>query len=214
MKYAFAEQNFFEYHRNEKMRFAYLTFGILALIVLFSLSYYFFLRHEHLVFFDFIGSFVTHVKDAITSASVTGMIYSAVFGGLFFVTIPMELVFISFLRQGAQPYILVTTFIAGFILSFTINYIIGMKLDTISKKIISPQKFYKIKGVLNRYGAAAVFVINLIPFLPAQPLATILGVFKYNKTKFYVYFITGQVVKFVIIAIIYIYIIGRTGGGI
>jgi membrane protein YqaA with SNARE-associated domain len=70
-----------------------------------------------------------------------------------------------------------------------------MKLAGVSKKIITSKKFYKIKGLINIYGAGAIFVINALP-LPSQPLAAILGVFKYNKTKFYLFFLLGQFVKY------------------
>lgn len=211
MKEEFSTTAMFQYNRSHKLRFAFILYGVMFLAIIFAASYYFFLQHMEIAFFEFFRQIITHIKDAIASASILGILYTSVFGGLFFVTIPLELVFISFLRNGANPFFLIITFIGGFVISFTINYIIGMKLDTLSKKIINPQKFYKIKGILNRYGAIAVLVINAIPFLPAQPLATILGVFKYNKAKFYVYFISGQLLKFTAITIIYIYIIGLPG---
>jgi membrane protein YqaA with SNARE-associated domain len=60
--------------------------------------------------------------------------------------------------------------------------------------------------LVNKYGMATVFVFNVLP-LPAQPLATVLGVFKYNKAKFYLAFILGQGIKFSAIALAYFYIL-------
>ena len=64
------------------------------------------------------------------------------------------------------------------------------------------KKFYKTKGILNRYGSLAVFSFNALP-LPSQLLSVILGVFRYNKTRFYVFFLSGQAVKLAGITIIY-----------
>ena len=207
----FSTKGLFEYRRSHKLRFAIVTYSILVLVGLFAASYYFFLRHEEIAFFEFFRRIITHISTAISADTLEGVLYASFFGGLFFVTIPMEVVFVSFLRGGVNPYLLVALFLTGFAVSFTINYVIGMKLDTLSKRMIDPKKFYKIKGILNRHGAVAVFAINAIPFLPSQPLSTVLGVFRYNKAKFYVYFLAGQLVKFAAIATIYIYIIGVPG---
>ena len=58
---------------------------------------------------------------------------------------------------------------------------------------------------MNKYGATVIFGFNALP-MPSQPLAAILGVVKYNKTRFYVLFITGQLAKYIVIAISLAYI--------
>ncbi|MBN1275726.1 VTT domain-containing protein [Candidatus Woesearchaeota archaeon] len=207
----FSATAMFQYNRQRKFRFAFLLYVVLFFIAMFAASYFLFLQHKDIAFLEFFRGIIAHITQNIDAGTLLGVLYASLFGGLFFITIPMELVFISFLRAGTNPYFLLFTFIGGFIISFTANYYIGVKLDTFSKKVISPKKFYKIKGVLNRYGSWAVFAINAIPFLPSQPLSTVLGVFKYNRVKFYVYFVSGQFLKYAAIAITYIYILGLPG---
>ena len=77
-----------------------------------------------------------------------------------------------------------------------------LKLSGISKKLISPKKFYRLKGLTNKYGALTIFFFNALP-LPSQLLSVILGVFRYNKTRFYVFFLFGQIVKYAAISVIY-----------
>ena len=93
------------------------------------------------------------------------------------------------------PFMLVGIYLFGLVLSYTINYYLGMRLANLVQKAITPKKFYKIKGIINKYGVGAIFVFNVLP-LPSQPLSAILGVFKYNKTKFYVFFVLGQLIKY------------------
>jgi membrane protein YqaA with SNARE-associated domain len=137
--------------------------------------------------------------------SLLGVFYSSFFGGLFFVFLPMEVLFVSLLKDGVNPTMLIILYIVGFLLSYSINYFIGMNLGELSKKLIGAKQFYNIKVAINRYGVLAVFAFNALP-LPSQALSTILGVFKYNKTKFYIFFLSGQLIKYIVIAIGYIYI--------
>ena len=65
-------------------------------------------------------------------------------------------------------------------------------------KLISPKKFYKLKGLLNKWGSLAVLLFNATP-LPSQHLSVILGVFRYNKTRFYVFVFLGQLIKYLYI---------------
>jgi membrane protein YqaA with SNARE-associated domain len=195
----------FEYNLKEKKRFTYKLFAVLGLIILFIILYIFFLRYSDFFLFSGLKNFINHIVNNISSRTFLGIFYAAVFGGLFFVTIPLEAIFVNFLRGGYHPAIIVGIYISGLIVSYTINYLIGFKLNALSKKLISPSKFYKIKAILNRYGVAAIFVFNVLP-LPSQPLSTILGVFKYNKTKFYIFFILGQVIKYAVISVAFIYL--------
>ena len=58
--------------------------------------------------------------------------------------------------------------------------------------------------MLNKYGALTVLVFNATP-LPAQALAVILGAFRYNKTRFYVLFLLGQLIKYAGITVFHYY---------
>ncbi|MFP4524369.1 MAG: VTT domain-containing protein [Candidatus Woesearchaeota archaeon] len=202
----FSKTGVFEYRRAAKLRFAIISLAVIVFILLLVAAYFLFLQDQELLIVDFLIGLISHVQGEISAATPIGVLYTALFGGLFFVTLPMEAIYIKFLSQGVSTPLLLVTYIFGFGVAFTLNYIIGLKLNAFSKKLVGPQKFYKLKGVLNRHGAVAVLVINLIPFFPAQPLSAILGVFRYNKAKFYVYSLGGQAVKYLVMAIAYLYI--------
>jgi membrane protein YqaA with SNARE-associated domain len=195
----FRENRMFSYGRLNKIAFGLFVI-FLGLILALLIITYFFQRDSDILIFKTINTIITHVSSHIWGSTPLGIIYTTLIGGIFFVTIPLEVLFIKFLKAGHFFLIVILFYLFGLLVSFTLNYYTGLKLSGLSKKIISPKKFYKTKGVLNRYGALAVFAFNALP-LPAQPLSVILGVFRYNKTRFYIFFLTGQLVKYIIISI-------------
>lgn len=203
----FDKDSVFEYNYGRKIRFIIYLLMIIALLIASLIYYYFFLRNMDNFFVNTINAVVNHISGNIAdSGSLLGAFYTTAIGGLFFIPVPIELTFLASLGAGINPIFLILIYTFGLILSFTVNYKIGEKLSEFSKKIITPKKFYKIKVSVNKYGIITIFIFNLFP-LPAQPLSAILGVFRYNKTKFYLAFISGILLKFIIMVIAYFYIL-------
>lgn len=200
---SFKEDGIFSYDRFNKIGFGLSLIVLIAVVVLLGITY-FFQRNSDVLIFKVINIVITHFTSHISDVTPLGILYTTLIGGLFFVSMPLELLFIKFLNAGNPIIVLFLFYFLGLIVSFTINYFIGLKLSALSKRIISPKKFYKTKGVLNRYGALAIFAFNALP-LPAQLLTVILGVFRYNKTRFYVFFLLGQLAKYTVISVFYYY---------
>lgn len=205
MEQKFYKSAMFSYNQKRKITFLFLSIAAAFLITFILLYYFLSLKNSDIFIFNQINSAAGHVFQQLNNTTLLGSLYASIFGGLFFVILPVELVFYSFLRAGHNIILINIFYVAGFLISYTLNYYLGLKLTGISKKIISPKKFYKIKGTINRYGAWAVFGFNVLP-LPSQPLATILGVFKYNRKRFYIFFLSGQILKYAVISMAYIYI--------
>lgn len=202
----FTKGNMFSYNFDKKRKFVFYSILIGILILAVIIYYILYLQNSDFFIMKGINSFVNHIVTNIKSFSTLGAFYTTLFGGLFFIPTPIEILFVATLRASiTTPAILIGLYISGLIVSFTFNYVIGMKLSDFSKRIIGAKKFYKIKGFLNKYGMWGVFAFNVLP-LPSQPLATILGVFRYNKSKFYLMFISGQLIKFTLITLAYLYI--------
>jgi len=200
---AFKEDRIFSYDRFNKIMFGIVLFTVIFLLVLLGISY-FFLRDSDIFLFILINAMIKYFSTHIIGSTLLGAFYTTAIGGFFLFTIPLEVLFLKFLKAG-QPIVLIyILYFTGLIISFTLNYIVGLRLAGLSKKLVSPKKFYKIKGMLNRYGAFTVFLFNATP-LPAQALAVILGVFRYNKTRFYVFFLLGQLAKHLSITLFYYY---------
>ncbi|MBR9691878.1 VTT domain-containing protein [Candidatus Woesearchaeota archaeon] len=199
----FRENRIFLYNRLGKRSFGIGVIVLGLLIVLLGVSY-FFLKDSDIFIFKFMNMMISHFSYHIGGSSLLGVFYTTLIGGLFFVSIPLELLFIKFLKTGHYFLIIMLFYFIGLLISYSINYFIGLKLSKVSKKLISPKKFYKIKGLTNKYGALAVFFFNALP-LPSQLLAVVLGVFRYNKTRFYIFFLLGQLVKYLIISIVFLF---------
>lgn len=201
----FKKEEIFRYNTRKKKFFA-LSLIIGGIMLLGFIAYYaLILRHANTPVTNFINSVVRHVVLEIKTASLLGVFYSSAFGGLFLVFLPMEAAFITFLKINNQPILTIIAFMVGIIVSYSVNYFVGLKLANITKRLMSPKKFYDIKSKLNKYGAVIIFVFNLFP-LPSQPLSVILGVFNYNRPRFYTLFVSGQLIKYVAMTIGYIYI--------
>ncbi|MGM5484759.1 MAG: hypothetical protein ACQEP1_02705 [Nanobdellota archaeon] len=202
----FSRLGLFSYNLEEKRKFwiktAVTFFAIIAVVVL----YIVFLRNTTHPILSIPHKIISHIGQQISGQSLLSVFYTALFGGLFFFIIPMEGFFIAFLSQGHNPVLAILLYLTGMFISFNINYFIGLRLRELSKKIISTRKFYKIKATINKYGPPGIFIFNILPF-PAQALSAIIGVFRYNRIRFYVYFIAGQGAKYAIISTFYVLVI-------
>jgi len=190
----FREDKIFLYERWAKIGFGIGVIFFSALFISLIISY-FFLKDSDIAFFRVMNSFISHIVINISASSVAGIFYTTFFGGLFFITIPIEVFFVKYLSAGYAFYNVIFIYFIGIAVSYTIDYLIGLKLSRLSKKLISPKKFYKLKGLLNKWGSLAVLLFNATP-LPSQHLSVILGVFRYNKTRFYVFVFLGQLIKY------------------
>ena len=201
----FSDTRMFSYNWKKKIAFGIaVIFGALV-IASFILSYFLVLNKIDSRAVQIFQSVTGHVMSHISSSTTLGIIYISLIGGLFFIFMPMEVFIARFITAGNPFIVVLVLYLGGVFVSYSIDYFIGLKLSRLSKKLISPRKFYSIKGKLNRYGSWAIFVFNVLP-LPSQILSAILGVFRYNKTKFYVFFMSGQLVKCIAIwAGIYIF---------
>lgn len=144
--------------------------------------------------------------DEIYSGRPLGIFLLAFTGGLFFLFLPVDLIFLNFLRSGVDPFLLSGVYLLALIMAHSLNYLIGARLSSLSKKLIPPKKFYTMKGLLNHYGPVVIFVVNALP-LPSPMLSAILGTFRYNLFRFYLLFIPGQAVLYGSILLLHTFIL-------
>jgi len=198
-KRVFSETRMFNYHRRMKIASGILwVFGIAIFLSLFIS--FLALRNSDIPGIVFFRNIMANITSNIADSTLLGIAYTSLIGGLFFIFMPMEVLFGRFLGAGHQFITVLFLYLAGLSAAYTANYFIGLKFARISKKLISPRKFYALKGKINKYGGIAIYFFNALP-LPSQILAAILGVFKYNKTRFYVFFLLGQLTKCVAISL-------------
>jgi membrane protein DedA with SNARE-associated domain len=113
--------------------------------------------------------------------------------------LPGDPFFVAAIASGKFTLFHAFAIFLGMFASYSINYIIGMKLSTFSRNLVSPKNFYKTKAIINKFGSPAIFFINLVGF-GSQQLIFVLGVFKYNRTRLFVLSFTGQLLRALIVA--------------
>jgi len=201
----FNEKGMFTYNKYKKLGTAIAIYTLIVIGVLFSAYYFFFLKTSDILFVRILNSIFGHVSSNIKSFTLLGGFYSTLFGGLFFIPVPIEAIYVGFLKAGQNVFFITLMFLTGLVIAYWVNYHIGFWLSGMSKKLIGVKTFYKTKIVFNKYGPFGIFVFNALP-LPSQPLCAILGVFNYNRKKFWFYTMLGQVMKYLAMIMGYFYI--------
>ena len=196
----FTKDTMFAYGLRRKVSNAAILVGVLIIAISLLVTYALVLRGLDVFPFTAIDAITNHMFTTIAQGTLLGAFYTTFVGGLFFVVVPMELLFTRLIVKGNPWALVLLLYLLGMTLSYTLNYIIGQNLAGIAKSIISVKKFYSIKATLNKHGSWGIFFINALP-LPSQPLSVILGVFRYNKAKFYTYFLLGQTAKYLVLVI-------------
>lgn len=147
---------------------------------------------------SFLTSIIRHIGYHLSSSSLLGAFYLGMFGGLFFIPTPIELIAMRIMDQNPYYVLVLIPLFAGLFISYSIDYIIGLKLSNLARKLISIKKFYKLKTFINRYGKYGILFFNALP-LPSQQLTFVLGVFRYNKIRLLVFTLAGQIIKYALI---------------
>ncbi len=183
----------------KRSRLRWIVAGILGTII-FTIIYYKYLQNSaaSIVLRDVVSGILENIR----TGSFRGIFYTAFFGGLFFLYLPTDVMFLGFLKSGHGALPVSGLYLAGATLSCWINYAVGTRAASFARFAVTPRKFYRIKGLLNQYGGLLIFVFNALP-LPAEALVAVLGVFRYNRLRFIIFFLAGKMVLYTGLSIIY-----------
>lgn len=136
---------------------------------------------------------VSYVSYHIDNKTSYAAFYTGLIGGLFFLTVPLEAIFVGLVGESVVGSVL--GIILGITISYAFNYGIGYSLSKLTRRLVGPQKFFWLKTLLNKYGAPLILVLNLIPMV-GQSFTALLGVIKYNKTRLALYTLVAQFIKY------------------
>ena len=203
----FGEDEVFYYNYRRKVIESLALISFILFIILAIGVYVLYLKDKDVWFLRWIRLFFVYLYSQVTTYTLKGAFISSLIGGLVFVTVPTEVVFAKFMLHTHKPYFLLVVYLLGLFLSYNVNYYLGKKLVGLSKRAIGVKKFYSIKGMINRKGGVLIFLFYAIPFMPSQALTTILGVFNYPLTRFYLLFFIGQFLKYFSIILFYKWVV-------
>lgn len=173
----------FEYRGEAKQLNAVLLF-LSLLGILTAVSVFYLLPFQSIWKGTILSDILDVVIIAIQNKTNLGLSLVSLFGGLFFLTFPLEIYFFSCLRELANPWISLLYFYFGLLCAQSINYWLGLRANRFTKLLIPPQKFYKMKGSFNRWGIWMILIMNCLP-LPSPIFSTVLGAFKYSFKRFF-----------------------------
>jgi len=151
-----------------------------------------------------VNSMINLIKLKSTALSPAELFLAGLIGGLFFILMPLEVMFYSSVKGGSSPVLSAFMMITGFTLSQAINYYIGYKFSPLIMNFVSKKKVYETRRFINKYGGYGVFLSNVSP-LPAEILTFALGIAKYNVYRLYSLQILGTAIKYAAIAAIAFY---------
>jgi membrane protein YqaA with SNARE-associated domain len=192
-----------EYNKKAKIIEGIIKIVVISILVILILSY-------TLKVFEgtFIDTIITFIATQFGSKTILGTFLIGAIGGLFFLSVPIEILYINAIRSMDSPSLIFAhaiTLLLGLSIAYSIDYLFGLHLSGFSRKLISAKQFYNIKAKLNRYGLWLILLFNITP-LPSQALTFICGVFRYNKTRYAAIWATGWIVKITVISTFLIYI--------
>ena len=144
-------------------------------------------------------SLTSLTKFELTELTPTGLFYVGLIGGLFFIFLPLEVMFYGSILKGSNPWLSLFMMVVGFMLAQCVNYFIGAKLNPIFMHLISKKKVYQVRRFINKYGGYGVFLSSISPF-PSDLLTFALGITRYNFYRLFTLAFIGTLIKYAVIA--------------
>ncbi len=146
-------------------------------------------------------SIIGFIAPALSNVTPLTLLYASFLSSLILVPLPIEVFFIAGIREGSDPVLSIAATVTGFLLANLVNYLLGWKLNGPVRAFSNPRHLYKVRRAVNRYGAYAVFGMNLIPS-PADVLTFGLGIVRYNFTRLFVILAAAGITKYVAIVLL------------
>lgn len=146
------------------------------------------------------------VAAEVEARSLLGLLYASFFGSLFFISLPVEVIFLYYLGLNYYFIQVMTIVLLGNIVGMVLNYGCGWLIGERVVQFFMRKSYPKFKAKINRAGVFIILIGNIIPF-PIEPFAVFLGAVRYPFRKFIAYTIIGKVVKFVLLWLAYTYFV-------
>jgi membrane protein YqaA with SNARE-associated domain len=190
----FQKDNIFEYNETSKRMNSVLLFSSFFPILIIGLGILFLkmdFQKANFPLYIYIDYLITEIQ----SKSFLGLFLTSFLGGLFFFFFPLEIYFFSILTINSTFSSILLPYVLGVICAQFMNYWLGLRLNRLCIIFIPPKNFYKMKGLLNKWGIWMILLMNMMP-LPSPVFSTVLGAFKYNFKKFSVFAILGILILY------------------
>jgi membrane protein YqaA with SNARE-associated domain len=144
---------------------------------------------------------VSHIFNEISTRTLLGLFYACFFGSLFFIMVPLELLFLYYHSFGYPAISLVGLTIIAVTIGLFFDYVFGWILGKRVLVFLLREKFHKFHRWIGKWGSVAVFIGTALPF-PIQPVSVIIGAVRFPLRKFIIFAFLGSFVKYTLLIVI------------
>lgn len=157
-----------------------------------------------------VWSYYQAISAQIEGRTLLGLFYASFFGSLFFISLPVEVIFLYYLGLNYYVVQIITVVMIGNILGMLFNYGFGRLIGERIVKYFMKENYGKFRKKIEKAGALLILIGNIIPF-PIEPLAVFLGAVKFRFSSFIMWTGIGKFIKFIILAFGYTYVLKYAG---
>ena len=124
-------------------------------------------------------------------------------GYLFFMLMPVEILFVFFLTLDVSVFTLfflaLATAIFAEVIDFGIGYLVS---EHVINKLIGKKRYQKSQRYIEKYGNFAIFFFNLFP-LSSSVLSLAAGMVRYKLKPFLIYSLLGLFLKYLVLILFF-----------
>lgn len=124
-----------------------------------------------------------------------GLIISSFLSSLVFIPGYSSFLIPLFIKARFNPWFILFALSVGAVAGEILNYYLGF----IGSKYIYHQKIKDAEKWLNKWGEYAVFIVNLIPFFPADFVNVLVGFLRMDVKRFVIGVTAGKVIQYIIL---------------
>lgn len=146
------------------------------------------------------------IQGQITQLTPVGLFFAGFIGGSFLVPSPLEILFYLSLTKGNGILLSFLFLNLGLLLIQIVNYWLGAKFSSFVMNFLSVKKVYKVRRLINKYGAFLLFFLSVVPAMPYEVLTFALGIAKYNFYRLFILVTIGSLIKYAVIAGVFIFL--------
>ena len=145
------------------------------------------------------------IQSEIANNTVKGLFFVAIFGSVFFLTLPSEALFIYFLSSTSHPpFIIILGMLFGNLVGLSFNYFFGWLMKGWFLEKLFSKNYDKYSDIVNKKGAIILFVGNIFPG-PVEALTVFYGGFRFQFSKYIYFCLMGRLIKYSILFCLYFF---------
>ena len=185
------------------------VFILILVISIIYIAYLFFqdVIIEVLKMNPYVWAVFSHISAEIARRTMLGLFYASFFGALFFVFLPLEILFLYSLSLGYPVPFLIAITIIGNLMGLCLDYLFGFIVGARILRVFIREKVERFHDLTQKWGGAVVLAGNIIPF-PIQIVSVVIGSAKYPFRRFVIFTALGVFVKLFTLIVINFYLSG------